>query len=53
MAHTDVVLDDVWSLDLAKADAWRCVKENTGGEEAFKDQGGSDWESASGSEDSG
>lgn len=42
VAHTDVVLDDVWSLDLSKLDGWTCVQENTGGEE-LKDL--SDWES--------
>lgn len=29
--------DDLWSLDLSKLDGWRCVRENTVGEEAFKD----------------
>lgn len=42
VAHTDVVLDDIWTFDLAKLDGWKCVKENTQGEEAFKE--GSDWE---------
>ena len=42
VAHTDVVLDDIWTLDLAKLDGWKCVKENTQGEEAFKED--SDWE---------
>ena len=42
VAHTDVVLDDIWTLDLSKLDGWKCVKENTQGEEAFKE--GSDWE---------
>ncbi len=27
----------MWSLDLNKLDGWRCVKENSMGEEAFKD----------------
>ncbi|GAB4820430.1 hypothetical protein N2152v2_007476 [Parachlorella kessleri] len=33
----DVNLDDMWSLELNKLDGWRCVKENSMGEEAFKD----------------
>jgi len=37
IGHTDVVLDDVWSLDLNKLDGWRCVKENSVGEDAFKE----------------
>lgn len=40
--HTDVVLDDLWALDLAKLEGWRCVKENSAGEEVFKTP--SDWE---------
>ena len=27
----------MWSLDLSKLDGWRCVKENSMGEEAFRD----------------
>jgi hypothetical protein len=37
VAHTDVVLDDLWALDLNKLDGWRCVKENSAGEEAFRE----------------
>lgn len=34
---TDVTLDDIWKLDLNKLDGWTCVKENTAGEDAFRD----------------
>ncbi len=34
---TDVPLDDLWSLDLNKLDGWRCIKENSGGEDAFRE----------------
>jgi N-acetylneuraminic acid mutarotase len=27
--HTDVVLDDMWALDLNKLDGWRCLRENS------------------------
>ena len=37
IGHTDVVLDDLWCVDLNKLDGWKCVKENTAGEEAFKE----------------
>jgi hypothetical protein len=37
IGHTDVILDDLWSLDLNKLDGWRCLRENTAGEDAFKD----------------
>ena len=47
VAHTDVTLDDVWSLDLVKLNGWRCVKENTEGDEAFVDE---DWETDEGEE---
>lgn len=39
--------DDLWSLDLNKLDGWRCVKENTVGEEAFKDLSSDEWETGS------
>lgn len=39
-----MTLDDFWSLDLKKLDGWRCVTENTAGEDAFRDD---DWEDAS------
>lgn len=44
IALNDVTLDDLWQLDLKKLGGWRCVRENTAGEDAFKDD---DWESAS------
>ena len=34
---TDVTLDDIWKLDLNKLDGWTCVKENSAGEDAFRD----------------
>lgn len=37
IGHTDVVLDDLWCLDLNKLDGWKCVKENSSGEEAFRE----------------
>ena len=37
IGHTDVVLDDLWCLDLNKLDGWKCMKENSGGDEAFKE----------------
>lgn len=46
VAHTDVTLDDMWSLDLVKLDGWRCVKENSQGEEAFLEEEG--WETDEG-----
>lgn len=39
---SDVTLDDIWKLDLNKLDGWVCVKENTAGEDAFKDPEDSD-----------
>jgi N-acetylneuraminic acid mutarotase len=35
--HADVVLDDMWCLDLNKLDCWHCMKENSTGEEAFRE----------------
>ena len=49
VAHTDVTLDDLWSLDLTKLNGWRCIKENTEGEEAFVEEG---WETDEGDKDS-
>ncbi len=49
--HTDVTLDDLWALDLAKLDGWRCVRANTAGEDAFRD-GSSGWEDEGGSAES-
>jgi hypothetical protein len=37
-----VTLDDIWSLDLIRLNGFHCVKENTAGEDAFKDEEG--WE---------
>ena len=37
IGHTDVVLDDLWCLDLGKLDCWQCMKENSSGEEAFRE----------------
>jgi hypothetical protein len=42
VAHTDVTLDDMWSLDLVRLDGWRSVKVNSQGEEAFQEEEG--WE---------
>lgn len=39
--------DDIWSLDLAKLDGWKCVRENTVGEEAFRELGSDEWETSS------
>jgi hypothetical protein len=39
--------DDIWSLDLAKLDGWKCVRENTVGEEAFRELGSDEWETGS------
>ncbi len=41
IALNDITLDDLWTIDLKKLDGWRCVQENTAGEDAFKDD---DWE---------
>jgi hypothetical protein len=37
IGHTDVVLDDLWAVDLNKLDGWKVVKENSAGEDAFKE----------------
>jgi N-acetylneuraminic acid mutarotase len=37
IGHTDVVLDDMWCLDLNKLDGWKCMKENSSGDDAFKE----------------
>lgn len=42
IGHTDVVLDDLWCLDLNKLDGWKCMKENSGGDEAFQELSDSD-----------
>ena len=31
VVHTDVTLDDLWRLDLAKLDGWQCLATNTAG----------------------
>ena len=41
VAHTDVTLDDLWTLDLIKLSGWTCRRTNTEGEDAFKDD---EWE---------
>ena len=40
-----MTLDDLWALDLQRLAGWRCVHENTAGEEAFQDEEG--WETDS------
>mmetsp|Transcript_2540 Transcript_2540/g.7716 ORF Transcript_2540/g.7716 Transcript_2540/m.7716 type:complete len:212 (+) Transcript_2540:138-773(+) len=37
IGHTDVTLDDMWCLNLNKLDCWQCMKENSSGEEAFRE----------------
>lgn len=32
ITSNDISLDDLWALDLAKLDGWRCIKENTSGD---------------------
>ena len=44
IGHTDVVLDDLWCLDLGKLDGWKCMKENSGGDDAFQELSDSDEE---------
>ena len=44
IGHTDVVLDDMWCLDLGKLDGWKCIKENSSGDEAFQELSDSDEE---------
>jgi hypothetical protein len=39
--------DDVWSLNLTKLDGWKPIKENTAGEDAFRELSDSEWESNS------
>ena len=45
--HLAPPADDIWSLDLAKLDGWKCVRENTVGEEAFRELGSDEWETGS------
>jgi hypothetical protein len=54
----EITLDDMWALDVQKLDGWQLVRENTVGEEVFKQaaaagDGGddSDWTDASGEGD--
>lgn len=49
--HTDINLDDLWSLDLNKLDGWRCIKENSVGEDAFKNLSSDDEDSSSSESD--
>lgn len=51
ISHTDVVLDDVWSLDLHRLDGWSCIKENSAGEEVFRELSVEDWESVESSDE--
>ena len=54
----EITLDDMWALDVQKLDGWQLVRENTVGEEVFKQAaagaGGdddSDWTDASDEEE--
>lgn len=55
VGETEITLDDMWKLDLAKLDGWALVKENSVGEDVFRAAaaaaagGGDDseWEEAS------
>lgn len=54
----EIALDDIWTLDLNKYDGWKCVQENSVGEEAFRESkeeqdSSSDHSSTSDSDDSG
>ena len=42
VAHTDITLDDLWGVDLAKLDGWKCIQPNTAGEDVFAED--PDWE---------
>ncbi|KAL3147670.1 hypothetical protein ABBQ32_002423 [Trebouxia sp. C0010 RCD-2024] len=44
ITSNDIALDDLWALDLAKLDGWRCIKENTSGDvkDAFDSDSSSD-----------
>ena len=35
---SDLTLDDLWTLDLNKCDGWKCVKENTAGQESHDEE---------------
>ena len=41
VAHTDITLDDLWALDLAKLDGWVCIQPNTAGDDVFEED--PDW----------
>lgn len=56
VGDVEVTLDDMWSLDLVKLDGWQLLKENSMGEEVFRDAAAkaaagsdddSEWEEAS------
>ncbi|GMH39779.1 hypothetical protein BSKO_07677 [Bryopsis sp. KO-2023] len=34
----EISLDDIWCFDLNKYDGWKCVRENSAGEDAFKEE---------------
>jgi len=40
IGEKEITLDDLWTLDVAKMDGWNLVKENTMGEEVFKQMAG-------------
>ena len=52
--RSQVTLDDLWKLDLAKLDGWQMVKDNTAGKADFDEgdaessEDSSDWESEEG-----
>lgn len=33
----EITLDDIWKLNLKNYDGWHCIKENTVGDDAFKE----------------
>lgn len=33
----EITLDDIWCFDLNKYDGWKCIRDNSVGEEVFKD----------------
>ncbi|KAL4853408.1 Kelch domain-containing protein 4 [Chlorella vulgaris] len=50
IGHTDIVLDDLWSLDLSKLDGWKCLKANTATDDAFRELSDGEWESGTDSD---
>lgn len=53
ISHTDIVLDDLWCLDLNKLNGWTCLQENTAGEEVFRELSDGEWEETDGEEEEG